>query len=203
MSSAAPIEPRRRILPMHSHAVENLQYIRQTMERAASFTAVPGWGGLGMGITATVAAVIASRQKTEEAWLLVWVGEAVIALVIGALAMQRKAMAAHLSLWSTPGRKFLFSFAPALAAGGILTLGLYRARLTSVIPGVWLLLYGTGVVTGGAFSVRAVPVMGLCFMLLGALAFLGPPGRGDLWLGVGFGGLQMLFGLVIARRYGG
>ncbi len=188
---------------IHSHAIDNLRYIRETMERARSFTAVPGWGGFVMGLTAAAAAVIASRQTSQDAWLAVWLVEGMIALAIGLAAMQRKARAAHLSLWSTPARKFIFSFAPATLAGAVLTFGLYRAGMTSAIPGVWLLLYGTGVVTGGTFSVPAIPVMGLCFMLEGSLAVFAPMRWSDMLLGLGFGGLHMVFGVVIARRYGG
>jgi hypothetical protein len=204
MASVAPIR-RRRSDPVgiHSHAIDNLRYIRETMERAGAFTAVPGWGGFVMGLTAALAAVVASRQRTQEAWLAVWLAEGAFALAIGVLAMHRKAKAANLSLWSTPARKFLFSFVPATVAGAVLTFGLYRAGMTGAIPGVWLLLYGTGVVTGGTFSVPAVPVMGVCFMLEGALAVFAPVKWGDALLGLGFGGLHMVFGVVIARRYGG
>lgn len=204
MASVAPIGGRRSPpVGIHSHAIDNLRYIRETMERAGAFTAVPGWGGFVMGLTAAIAAVIASRQRNQNVWLTVWLIEGALALAIGVLAMRRKARSAQLSLWSTPARKFLFSFAPATLAGAVLTVGLYRAGMIAVIPGVWLLLYGTGVVTGGTFSVPAVPVMGLCFMLEGAFAVFAPVRWSDALLGVGFGGLHMIFGVVIARRYGG
>jgi len=96
---------------------------------------------------------------------------------------------------------------PPLFAGALLTAVLLVsgmvALLPGVLPGVWLLLYGTGVVTGGAFSVRTVPVMGLGFMALGAVALLAPPSWGDALLAAGFGGLHLLFGAVIAWRHGG
>jgi hypothetical protein len=188
---------------MHEHALDNLRYIRETMERAASFTAVPGWGGFLIGCTAMIAAVIASRQRSESAWLITWLVEGSLAVAIGVFAVRRKMQAAHLALQSGPARKFLFSFLPPLAVGAVLTVGLMRAGLISAIPGVWLLLYGTGVVTGGAFSVPAVPVMGFCFMAEGALALFAPVGWSDLMLGLGFGGLHIVFGAIIARRYGG
>lgn len=204
MATVAPIRKRRPDpVEIHSHAIDNLRYIRETMERAGSFTAVPGWGGFIMGLTAAFAAFIAVRQRDQELWLTVWLAEGAIALAIGLIAMERKARAAHLSLWSTPARKFLFSFAPAIMAGAVLTFGLYRAEMIALIPGVWLLLYGAGVVTGGTFSVPAVPVMGLCFMLEGAIAIFVPTQWSNVLLGVGFGGLHMIFGIVIARRYGG
>ncbi|MEP6744529.1 MAG: hypothetical protein ABJB33_03455, partial [Gemmatimonadota bacterium] len=59
------------------------------------------------------------------------------------------------------------------------------------------------VITAGAFSVRAVPLMGVGFMVLGAIALLAPAIRGDLLLAAGFGGLQIIFGVLIARRHGG
>jgi hypothetical protein len=136
-------------------------------------------------------------------WLGVWSAEALLALAIGLFAMTRKAAKAGLPLWSAPMRKFALSFAPPLTAGAVLSAVLLRAGLTEAIPGAWLLLYGTGVVTGGAFSVRVVPAMGLCFMLLGSLALLAPPAWSNGCLIAGFGGLHILFGLIIARKYGG
>ena len=188
---------------MHEHAIESIRYIRDTMERSASFTAVPGWGGFLMGCTALAAAVVASRQNSINAWLAVWLLEGLLAISIGFIGVRRKMRAAHMSLQAGPARKFLFSFLPPLGVGAILTFALMRAGLINAIPGVWLLLYGTGVVTGGAFSVPAVPVMGFCFMAEGALALFAPAAWRDSLLAAGFGGLHMLFGAIIARRYGG
>jgi hypothetical protein len=190
-------------LELHSHAMDNLRFIRETMERAGSFTAVPGWGGFAMGITALLTTLIAARQGTIEGWLATWFGEGMFAIGLGALAMKHKAESAQLSLLSAPARKFALSFAPPLLVGALLTIVLYRAHLADAIPGMWLLLYGTGVVTGGAFSVRIVPVMGLCFMVLGAIALFCPFSWSGAFLGSGFGGLHIIFGIIIARRYGG
>jgi len=204
MASVQPIRPvRPEPLELHAHAMDNLRFIRETMERAASFTAVPGWGGFAMGCTALAATLIAARQPTVEAWLTVWAVEGLVAILVGVIALSHKARTAHVSLFSAPTRKFALSFAPPLLAGLLLTVVLYRAHLGESIPAMWLLLYGTGVVTGGAFSVRIVPVMGLCFMLLGAVALFCPTLWGNYFLAAGFGGLHMLFGIIIARRFGG
>src|SRR5271154_3771390 len=185
------------------HARDNLRFIRETMERAASFTAVPGWGGVAMGITALGAAAIASSQASPMAWLLTWISEAVLAIAIAGWTTYSKARASGTSLFSGPGRRFVYSFAPPLFVGALLTLLLVRSGLTGAVAGVWLLLYGTGVVTGGAFSIRIVPLMGLCFMVLGATALFSSWGWGDAFLAAGFGGLHIVFGAVIARKYGG
>ena len=71
------------------------------------------------------------------------------------------------------------------------------------LPGCWLLLYGAAAATGGAFSVRIVPILGLCFMALGVVAFAVPAAWGHWFMAAGFGGLHIGFGLVIARKYGG
>jgi len=189
--------------PLHDRALDNLRYIRQTMERAASFTAVPGWGLAVVGATALGAALLAGRQPTPELWLATWLGEAVVALAIGGAAMVRKAFAVHDPLLSGPGRRFGLSFLPPMVVGGLLTVALWRAGLWHALPGTWLLLYGAGCVTGGAFSVRIVPVMGLCFMLVGSVALLGPAAWGNWWMAAGFGGLHLAFGAIIARRHGG
>jgi len=201
-----PLErPARRPSPvaLDDHARDNLRFIRETMERAGAFTALPGWGVIAMGITAIGAAVIASQQNSSLGWLITWIVEAAIAISIAGWTMVSKAREAGTSLLSGPGRQFVYSFAPPLFAGALLTLLLVRLGSAGMIAGVWLLLYGTGVVTGGAFSIRIVPLMGLCFMVLGAVALFCPPTWGNAFLASGFGGLHILFGAVIARKYGG
>ena len=185
------------------HAVENLRFIRETMERSASFTAVPGKGGILMGLTAFGAATVATLQSSAQAWLAVWILAAAVALLIGALAIIRKARTANLPILSGPSRKFALSLAPPLLAGALLTVVFFRAGLISAIPGMWLLLYGAGVIAGGSFSVRVVPVMGICFMAAGAAALFSPAGWGNYYLAAGFGGLHIIFGTIIARSHGG
>ncbi len=207
MSAAGPLRTQgtQRAEPgaLEARAADTLRCTRETMERAGSFTAVPGWGGFAMGVTAVVAAVIAARQSGPNGWLLVWLGEALVAVAIAAGAAARKAAAVRMPLFSGPGRKFALSFVPPLAVGALLTVPLFQTGYIAVLPGLWLMLYGTAVVTGGAFSVRVVPVMGLCFMLTGAVALFAPASWGNWCMAAGFGGLQMIFGLVIAKRYGG
>ena len=188
---------------LHDRAMDNLKYIRDTMERASSFTAISGWGQVAIGVTALATALVSAQQNSFRAWMAVWFAEAVIALLIAGWSFDRKARAAKMPLLSGPGRKVAFSLSPPIFAGAILTVVLYRAGLTEAIPGLWLLLYGTGVVTGGMFSVSAVPIMGLCFMALGAATFFTPNGFENWLMAAGFGGLHILFGVIIARRYGG
>jgi hypothetical protein len=203
MSVPRPRSPVSEEVPLHDRAMENLRFIRDTMERAHAFTGVPGWGGVGMGVTALAAAWLAGRQPTVERWLLVWLAEGWLAFAIGGLAMVRKANAGETPLTSKPGRRFVLAYTPPILVGGILTVALYHAGLTTLLPGMWLLLYGAAVVTGGAMSVRVVPVMGACFMLLGAVALFAPVSWGNALLAAGFGGIHIGFGLWIARRYGG
>src|ERR1700716_4761260 len=204
MAISGPLRsPQREPIPIDARAADHLRYIRETMENAAEFTAVPGWGGVAMGITALAAAFAASRQTTPRAWLTVWLIEAFVAVAIAAPAAATKAHRANSALFSGPGRKFVLSFAPPIVVGGLLTFALYHAGILAPLPGVWLLLYGTAIVTGGAFSVRVVPVMGLCLMLFGAAALIGPASWGDALMGAGFGIVQIGFGWWIARHYGG
>jgi hypothetical protein len=193
-----------RSIPLgRQHAIENLRFIRETMERSTSFTAVPGWGGVAMGISATAAAVVAARQPNSQMWLSVWLLEGAVAFALGGWAAVRKARAADLPVLSGAGRKFALSLLPPVVAGALLTAALGRAGFIHVLPGLWLLTYGVGVLTAGAFSVRVVPVMGLCFMAAGTMALFSPPLWGNCFLGAGFGGLHVVFGIIIARRYGG
>jgi hypothetical protein len=188
---------------LHERAMDNLRYIRETMERATAFTGISGWGEVAIGATALVASVLAANQSTFKFWLAVWIAEGLISLLIAGWSMDRKARAAKMPLVSGPGRKAVFSLSPPMIAGGLLTLVLMRAGQTNAIPGTWLLLYGTGVITGGMFSVGVVPIMGLCFMALGASALFAPPAFANWFLAAGFGGLHVVFGVIIARKYGG
>ena len=188
---------------LHARAMDNLSFIRDTMERATSFTAVPGWGAVAMGATALVAAAIAAAQPTRERWLAVWLAEACLAALIGSVGMTRKSRSTRTPVLSRPARRFLLSYLPPIAVGALLTIVLFRGRLEASLPGMWLLLYGTGVVTGGAFSVRIVPVMGLVFMATGAAALAAPAAWGNWFMAIGFGILHIVFGVAIARRHGG
>lgn len=190
-------------VPLQDRARENLAFIRDTMERAGTFTGVPGWGGVGMGVSALVAAWLAAQQPTVERWLLVWLAEGWLAFAIGVIAMVRKASAGDTPLTSRPGRRFVLAYTPPILVGALLTLALYRAGNTTLIPATWLLCYGAAVATGGALSVRVVPVMGGCFLVLGGAALLLPASAGNALLAAGFGTLHIGFGLWIARRHGG
>lgn len=191
------------VVSINERAIENLRYIRDTMERAGSFTAVPGWGGILMGFSALLTAAVSNGLPTKELWFAAWIGEAILALAIGGWAMVQKAKAVKSPILYGPGRKFALSLCPAMIAGGVITLVLYRQEMFALMPGVWLLLYGVAVVAGGAFSVRVVPIMGVCFMALGVFALFAPLPFANWFMAVGFGGLQIGFGAVIARRYGG
>ncbi len=187
---------------LHARAMDNLSFIRDTMERATAFTAVPGWGGVAMGVTALAASVVAATRRDAHSWLLVWMAEAIVAAAVGWIALARKSRRASAAIFTRPARRFLLSYTPPIVVGAVMTVVLYRGGLRADLPGMWLLLYGTGVVTGGAFSIRIVPLMGLCFMGVGIGALLFPAG-GTAWMAFGFGALHVIFGLVIAQRHGG
>lgn len=187
---------------LHDRAIDNLDYIRQAMERAGSFTAVSGSGIVAVGGVAVLAAFFADRQAGAEAWLAVWLAAAAIAVAVAFTLTARKARAMGLPLVSGAGRKFALALTPTLVAGAVLTAVLGPAS-RDLLVGLWLLLYGAGVTAGGAFSVPVVPVMGAAFMAGGVLTFLLPPAAANWMMLAGFGGLHLVFGIHIARRYGG
>jgi len=185
------------------HAADNLRVIRQAMARSATFTAVPGVGGAVMGGIALAATAAGAVQPTGDRWLLVWLSAAVLAAGVGLVAMARKARRARVTLTAANARRFALGMAAPFVAGAALTYALWTTNTHRVMPPAWLLLYGAGVLTGGAFSVPAVRVMGALFMLIGIAAVVTPPSWGNLWLGIGFGLLQIGFGIHIARHHGG
>jgi hypothetical protein len=204
MHSPAPRhEPHNEPVALHDRALDDLRYIRRTMERAGAFTAVPGRGGVAMGVVALAAAALAASQPTLERWLAVWLAGAAVAATIAGWTVVHKAGRAGLPLVEGPARRFVLGFLPPVLAGAALTWALYRGAHADVIPALWLLLYGAGVTTAGTFSVRVVPIMGVCFMATGVAALLSPGAWGDFYLAAGFGGLHIVFGAAIARRHGG
>jgi hypothetical protein len=188
---------------LHDRAMDNLRFIRETMERSASFTAVSGRGGVVMGLVALLAAMLSRNDAGSTTWVAIWMIAAALSLGLALLLVARKARDAGLTLLSGPGRKFAWNVTPPLVVGGLLTVALLRAGATELLPATWLLLYGTGVVTGGAFSVRIVPLMGLAFMALGTAALFTSPRLGNAFMAVGFGGLHIVFGAIIWRKHGG
>ena len=189
--------------PMHEHALSNLRYIREAMERASAFTSIPGWGGVAIGVTALAATVIAHNASDMGAWVVTWLTEAVIAASIAALTMVRKANRAGVSFGDAAARRFFVSYFAPIAAAALLTLLMVRSGFHAALPATWLLLYGASFVSSGAYSIPVVPVMGVCFMLLGIAACFVPFAIANALVGAGFGGLHIIFGVVIARRYGG
>lgn len=188
---------------LHARAMDNLAFIRDTMEAAGAFTAVSGWGMVAVGCLALVASVLAMVEPDVSRSLTIWLIAAMLAPAVMLWAIVRKARAAKMPLLTGPARKFVLSFSPPMIVGALLTIFLFRVGLTVAIPGMWLLLYGTAVVAGGAFSVRVVPIMGFCFMLIGTIALFSPASWADALMGAGFGGLHIGFGIPIARRHGG
>lgn len=206
--------------PPDQAARAHLRFIRETMARTSAFTAVPGWGMVAMGVTALVAAWLGAQQETALGWLRVWGAEAVVAASVGNWALVTKARESASPLLSGAGRKFFLGLAPALFVGAAATLALYGFDVQTLdpyagqrplhafashrlLPGLWMLCYGAGVMGAGAFSVRLIPALGGAFMALGALTFLAPASWGHALLAAGFGGLHIGFGLAIAHRHGG
>jgi hypothetical protein len=189
---------------IHDQALHNIRYIRETMERSSAFTSIPGWGGVAIGVTAAAASFVAATFTIQpRLWVVTWLGEAAIAVVIAAITMVAKMRRAGVSFSAAPTRRFFTAYSAPLVAAALITLVLFRASIFAPLPAVWLLLYGASFITSGAFSIRVVPVMGICFMLLGLAACFVPLTIGNILMGAGFGVLHIAFGLIIARSYGG
>ena len=199
----AIVPPQRSGVALNERAIESLEFIRTTMARSAPFTAVSGSGGIAMGVLAIIAAAIARSASSNEQWLAVWVACAAVAVPLGFVLMRAKARRHDLALWSAAGRRFAQGFVPSIAAGAVLTLALVQADALDLVPAVWLLLYGAGVLAGSSSSVPVLAWLGALFMVLGTLSVFTPAAWRDLWLAAGFGVLQIAFGAYIARNHGG
>jgi hypothetical protein len=205
MATVRPLRPPpvERDPALSDRALDNLRFIRETMERAGTFTAISGWGIAAVGVVAMMAALVAGARATVEWRVGTWVTTAAACIALSLWATAQKARRSDLSMVSGPAQKLALAFSPAMVVGALLTAALLRIGANDLLPGVWLLLYGTAVVAGGAFSVRIIPVMGLCFMVLGAVALFAPASVGAWLMVAGFGLVHVVFGVQIARRHGG
>jgi len=188
---------------VQNHALGHLGYIRETIESSMSFTAIPGRAIALVGFTAIVAAWFAYQAQTEFQWLMIWLTEAAIAFVMGSYGMIQKARQADVSLLRGAGRRFLLSLSPPIAVAAFLTAVFYHHGLFHIMPGMWLLLFGVGVLSAGVFSVRPVPLMGFTFMACGVLTYVFPAAWSNVMMAIGFGIVLIIFGFIIAKRYGG
>ncbi len=191
-------------IPTHEEREEvkaTLAFIRQTMESASSFTAVSGWGLLGVGVLGLIGSGLAARLDDPTA-LRVWIPTAALAVVVAGVANIFKARRLDVPLWSGSFRKLAWVMAPVLVAGAVLTYALAGAGARTLLPGLWLTLYGAGVTAGGTLSVRAIRGMGLVLLAFGAAALLAPP-WGPMLLAAGFGAIHLIFGILVLTRHGG
>ena len=197
------VTPNRAGVALNERAMESLEFIRTTMARSAPFTAVSGRGGIAMGLLALIAAALGRWASSDQQWLMTWIGSAAIAVPVGFLLMRAKARRYELALWSAAGRRFAQGFVPSIDAGAVLTFALVRIDAIEVVPAAWLLLYGAGVLAGSSSSVPVLAWLGALFMVLGCASLFTPAAWRDLWLAAGFGVLQIVFGVYIARNHGG
>ena len=193
-SSAADGSPVR----MDDHAEATLRYIRSSMD-AASGVVTPGSTGILVGLVGIIAALMAAGPWRAQ-WLVVWIAAAPVACLVGAVVMARQQRLHGRTLFGHSGRRLTLCLAPALLVGAVLTAADLRDGNLQVVAGTWLLLYGCAVVTASAATIQLVAWMGALFMVLGIAALLMPLGTHNVLLGLGFGGLHMLFGAYIATR---
>jgi len=192
------------LFALHDRAEADLAFVRAAVERSAYFSAVPGVAGIAMGISALAAAPLAAMQPTQQRWLGVWIGEAVIAGVIGAVGIVWKARRRRVPLGVGPARRFALGLVPPIIAGGALTVACVRDSAWSLIPSVWLLCYGIAVLGAGAVSAtRVVPMLGAAFVAAGMAAIASPDAWGDAYMALTFGVGHAVAGFIIARHHGG
>lgn len=189
-------------ISIETRALGTLAYIKRSIESSGSM-AVPGTAGVVMGCIGMLAAIAASTPHWAAHWAAIWMLGGATAFVSGGALMAREAAQSGHARYLGPVRKFLLCLCPALFAGAVLTGVLWRAGLTSLLPGTWLLLYGCAVLSAStvtiASTMRLIGIMGALFVVLGCCAFVSPPKLHTALLGVGFGVLHIVFGLLVGR----
>ena len=189
-------------ISIETRALGTLAYIKRSIESSGSM-AVPGTAGVVMGCIGMLAAIAASTSRWAPHWATIWMLGGATAFVGGGALMAREAAQSGHARYLGPVRKFLLCLCPALFAGAVLTGVLWRAGLMSLLPGTWLLLYGCAVLSAStvtiASTMRLIGIMGALFVALGCLAFVSPATMHTALLGVGFGVLHIVFGLLVGR----
>jgi hypothetical protein len=203
MEPVSELRPKPRTDSIGTGAAAHLRYIRDTIEAAQTFTTIPGKGCIAMGIAAVAAAALESVPALRDHWLPIWLAAAVLSAAVALFFMEEKARRQGLSLRRTVATRFFLTLAPAVVAGGILTVALMDSAGREVIAGIWLLLYGVAIAGCGVFSLGLVLIAGFAFMGLGAVTLAAPDAWAPWLLGAGFGGIHLVLGLLIMRDHGG
>lgn len=190
--------PQAKVVNMDMHAIATLRYIRASMDGAGS-VAIPGSAGIAMGLIGLAAAALSWVPSLAAYWLVIWLGAAPIAAIVGGLLLAKSGSVATFVAVGTPGRKLAFGLFPSLFAGAVMTAVLWSADLSTAIPGMWLLLYGCALISASVSTTMIVAWMGAGFAGFGILALLSPVALHIPLLAMGFGGLHILFGILIAR----
>lgn len=190
------------LVNMRNRAEQDLNYIRAAMDRAEGASSVSGLGGMFMGVVGFAAAVWTQSQPHQADQLLGWIAAAFVAVLIGGVACVGKARRSLGEFHWDPVRRFLLCLLPSLVVGALLTGALWQTQTMWLVPAVWLLCYGCGVVAAGSYAVLPVRLMGACFMLMGVAALILPGWFNQLLVG-GFGGLHLVFGAWVYKKYGG
>jgi hypothetical protein len=198
----AMIDPKSRgpnTVALDTHALGTLQYIRASID-AAGLLAVPGSAGIAMGAVGVLAAILVSLKSLAAHWLEIWLLAGLVASAFGTVLMAHQVISRGTALYRGPLRRFLMCLCPPLLVGAVLTWQLWLHAQTTLIPGVWLLMYGCAVMAASTLTRRALAVMGGLLAVLGIIALQSPPSYQNTVLGIGFGGLHLLFGILIGGR---
>jgi hypothetical protein len=183
---------------LDSHALATLRYIRASMEGAASFV-VPGSAGIALGFIGIVAAGLSLAPALHEHWFEIWLIASITAAAAGSVLLLRESSLRGLQLLGTPIRRFALCLLPSLTAGIVLTAVHWSSRNMHAIPGTWLLLYGCALISASTVTTRTIGLLGALFAALGLMAFILPDSLQMPMLGAGFGGLHIVFGIIIGR----
>jgi hypothetical protein len=183
---------------LDSHATATLRYIRSSMEGAV-LLAVPGSAGIVLGTMGLIATALCFVPTLRAYWVAIWLIAALLGAVVGSILLVRESSLRELRLVGTPLRKFALSLSPSLGAGLVMTAVHWFGGNLHAIPGTWLLLYGCALVAASAATTRIIAALGALFILFGLAALLLSDDFQILVLGAGFGGLHIVFGLLIGR----
>jgi hypothetical protein len=160
---------------------------------------IPPAAGIAVGTVGLAATVLTSVAAFRSLWLPIWLVAAVTGACLGALSLTGPSDSAIQSRHVIAVFRMYSRLLPSLFAGAVLTAVLWHTGLTRAVPGVWLLLYGCALIQASSVASGGMALLGSLFALLALVAFCAPQSGQLPILGIGFGELHILYGVVTLR----
>ncbi len=197
--------------------IEDIKEIRKIMDRSTRFLSLSGMSGITSGIIALIGAFLAyatiydgqdymqyrkALLTSDSPTQILLIAIVILVLSIGCAYFftTRRAKKNNETLWDEHAKKMLINMAIPLVTGGILSLIFIFKGFVGLAAPLTLIFYGLALVNGSKYTYDEIRSLGLMEIGLGLLSayFIG---YGLIFWAVGFGGLHIIYGIVMHYKY--